>query len=199
MSRVRDLLKEYNISTTAVLANYWKTEAKSKKNWPAICQQPGGRERDLFKDSLMGHFFDAEAKQDAVERLDPRMWLSLASRTRFFRRTVSHAVKHKAVKQVIILGSGFDTLPARKIKYTNELGVTFFEIDQSHLLACKQAIYAENHVDKNADYIGIDYVKENLIEQLKMHAVDFTVPTLILWEGNTFYLDKTDVINIYRT
>lgn len=191
-----ELLKEYNVATTALLANYWKLVAKSKENWPELCQDKGEREKDLFKDTLMQHFVDSNIQAESEQRLDKRMWLPLATRGRFFRRTVSESVKNKEVRQVLILGSGFDTLPARKSKYTRDLGVRFFEVDQPQILACKEAIYAEHGVDKNAEYIGLDYVQGNLIEELKQRSLDFTSPTLILWEGNTFYLEKTEVIRV---
>lgn len=193
---LRKLLEEHNVATTALLANFWKHEAKAKANWAALCQEPGARPNDLFKDDLMSHFIDADVKTEAEIRLDKRMWLPLATRTRFFRREVSKSIKDKDVTQVIILGSGFDTLAVRKTKYTAEYGVKFFEIDQPPLLECKEKIYAAHQIEKNADYIGLDYVKGNLIEELKKHSVDFAKPTLILWEGNTFYLEKSDVMRI---
>lgn len=196
----RKLLEDHNVATTALLANFWKHEAKSKEKWAEICQQQGQREKDLFKDDFMQHFIDpeveAEVKADAEQRLDRKMWLSLANRTRFFRQEIAKAVKEKGIKQIIILGSGFDTLPVRKSKYTSDFGVKFFEVDQPQLLECKEKIYAMHQIDKNAEYIGIDYVKTNLIEELKKRHVDFTQSTLILWEGNTFYLDKKDVTRI---
>ncbi|ARB91821.1 class I SAM-dependent methyltransferase [Legionella longbeachae] len=192
------ILKDHNVATTSLLANYWKNEAKSKENWLSLTQMQGTRENDLFKDPLMQNFVNEQVKEEAEQRLDKRMWLPLATRTRFFRQTVSDAVKNKEVKQVIILGSGFDTLPARKIKYTQQFGVRFFEIDQPQILKCKEQIYAEQCIHKNATYIPLDYVNGDLIAALTNNDIDFTKPTLILWEGNTFYLEKEDVLRILR-
>ncbi|PWY57676.1 SAM-dependent methyltransferase [Legionella qingyii] len=192
------ILKENNVATTSLLANYWKKESKSKENWPTLTQKQGTREKDLFKDPLMQNFANEQVKEEAEQRLDKRMWLPLATRTRFFRRTVSDAVKNKDVKQIVILGSGFDTLPVRKMKYTQQFGARFFEIDQPHILKCKEQIYSEQNINKNATYIGLDYVKGDLIAELTNNDIDFTKPTLILWEGNTFYLEKEDVIRILR-
>lgn len=192
------ILKDHNVATTSLLANYWKNEAKSKENWPTLTQKQGTREKDLFKDPLMQNFVNEQVKEEAEQRLDKRMWLPLATRTRFFRQTVSDVVKNKEIKQVIILGSGFDTLPARKIKYTQQFGVRFFEIDQPQILKCKERIYAEQYINKNATYITLDYVKGDLIAALTSNDIDFTKPTLILWEGNTFYLEKEEVLRILR-
>jgi methyltransferase (TIGR00027 family) len=195
-SMLKKILEQHSVQTTALLAIAWKQAAASKASWPHICQRQGKREEDLFKDPLMQHFVDEEVKQKAASHLEPRMQLSIATRARFFRRAVSEAVRSQGVKQVIILGSGFDTLPARKIKYTHELGVKFFEIDKEAILDCKKVIYDANQVDKNAEYIAVDYVKENLIDALKKRGVNFSLPTLILWEGNIHYLNKEDVIRI---
>ncbi|QMT59155.1 class I SAM-dependent methyltransferase [Legionella sp. PC997] len=192
------ILKDNNVATTSLLANYWKKEAKSKENWPALTQKQGTREKDLFKDPLMQNFVSEQVKEEAEQRLDKRMWLPLATRTRFFRRTVSDAVKNKEVTQIIILGSGFDTLPARKMKYTQQFGARFFEIDHPQILKCKEQVYSEQSINKNATYIGLDYVKGDLIAELANNDIEFTKPTLILWEGNTFYLEKEEVIRILR-
>jgi len=190
---LKKLLETYNVATTALLANYWKHVAKSKNNWSELSQEQGEREKDLFKDTNLERFIDDDVRREAETRLDKRMWLPLATRTRFFRRTVSEAIKTQDIKQVVILGSGFDTLPVRKSKYTQNFGVKFFEVDQPELLGCKQAIYEQHGINKNADYIALDYVKQNLIQALIDNGLDREQPTLILWEGNTFYLEKSDV------
>ena len=195
---LKALLETHNVATTALLALYWKHIAKSKENWPEVCQTTGSREKDLFKDDYLKLFINDDVKHEAEQRLDKRMWLPVATRTRFFRRTVSEAVKKQNIQQVIILGSGFDTLPVRKSKYTQNTGVRFFEVDQPELLSCKEAIYKQYDINKNADYIKLDYVKQNLIEALIGHGLDRNQPTLILWEGNTFYLEKTEVEAILR-
>lgn len=195
---IKNILEENDVATTALLINYWKNKARQKTNWPLLTQQQGTREKDLFKDSIMPLFINEQVENDAKLRLDERMWLPTATRGRFFRRTVSDGVKHKGVKQIILLGSGFDTLAARKEKYTKQFGANFFEIDQDKILKCKAQIYLENNIAQNATYIGMDYVKDNLMEALAQNDIDFTKPTLILWEGNTFYLEKEDVLRILR-
>lgn len=186
------------VSKTSFLASYWKNKAKSKDNWPELVQKPGARSKDLFKDSFMTHFVDPEIGDEAERLLDKKMWLPMATRTRFFRRTISQAVKKQEVKQVILLGGGLDTLAVRKKKYSELFDVKFFEVDQANILNCKQDIYKQSNLHTNAKYIKIDYVKEDLITHLREHEVDFSKPTIILWEGNTFYLEKEDVIRILQ-
>ncbi len=190
---LKALLESHNVATTALLANYWKDVAKSKTNWPELCQEEGKREKDLFKDPNLQHFINEEVQAEAESRLDKRMWLPLATRTRFFRRTVSDTIKTKDVQQVVILGSGFDTLPVRKAKYTQNHGVRFFEVDQPELLSCKKAIYDQYGIDKNAEYIELDYIKSDLLDAFVQQGLNPSIPTIILWEGNTLYLEKHEI------
>ena len=195
---LRKLLDEHDVSTTALLANYWKSVARRKENWDRICQQKGARDKDLFKDDFMEYFIDEAVAAAGNERLDKKMWLPLATRSRFFRKTVSRHVKQGEAEQVIILGSGFDTLAVRKQKYTEAYGAKFFEIDKPNVLACKQAVYNNNHIHQNATYIPLDYVQADLRAELAKSGVDFSKPTLVLWEGNLFYLEKKDVIGVLK-
>jgi methyltransferase (TIGR00027 family) len=191
-----ELLRQFNVATTALLANYWKNQAKSKENWAELSISPGSREKDLFKDPYLNLFQHEAVKMEAEQRLDKRMWLPLATRTRYFRKIISNAVKTQGIEQILILGAGFDTLSFRKKKYSEDFGVRFFEIDRASVMDCKQAILEANGIEKNAVYVGLDYTQENYIEKLEQSAFDCSKPTLILWEGNTFYLEKEQVITV---
>jgi methyltransferase (TIGR00027 family) len=195
---LKELLEKYNVATTALLANYWKDKAKSRENWPQLTISQGEREKDLFKDPYLNLFYDEAVAKEAEERLDQRMCLPLATRTRYFRQTLSEAVKDKHIQQVLNLGSGFDTLAVRKAKYSEQYAVRFFEIDRPEILACKKAIFNEHGLETNATYVGLDYTEEDFISQLKTHELDPEKPTLVLWEGNTFYLTVDQVIRVLR-
>lgn len=189
------MFQRNTVATTAWLVNYWKHQAKQKAQWPTMCITPGDREKDLFKDDYMAWFITDEVKQEAEARLDRRMWVATATRTKFFRQCVSTAVKNHGVEQVILLGSGFDTLAVRKAKY----GVQYVEVDAKAVLDCKAAVYAEHQQSTNATYLPLDYVNDDLIQALTSHGVDFKKPTLILWEGNVFYLERHQVFTILDT
>lgn len=190
---LEEILKSFGVPLTAALASYWKDKAKSKENWHELTITQGKRDKDLIKDNLYQLFYTPAIAKEAELRLDKRMWLPLATRTRYFRRTVSEAIKTQGIQQVLILGSGFDTLAVRKSKYTTQYGVKFFEIDKPEILECKNAIFEANDLDKNAKYLGLDYTKEDFIARLKELEFNQELPTLVLWEGNSFYLDKNTV------
>lgn len=193
---IPDLLKKNDVSVTALLTNYWKKKARKQKNWPQLTITQGKRETDLFKDQYMPLLVTPEVRALATSVLDKRMWLPLATRTRFMRKALSKAIKNSGITQVILLGSGFDLHAANKVKY-KKYNVQFFEIDKPHILACKEEILGAQNppIDKNAEYIAIDYVQEDLIKALSQHGIDFSKPTFVIWEGNTFYLEKQQVID----
>lgn len=189
------------VSSTALLALYWKHIAKD--HWDQLCQHKGVRKKaHLFKDPVMDQWINefmgdevkAAVKEEAERILKKPMWLPLATRTRFFRRTIANYVKSQQITQVISLGSGCDTLAVRKTKYSTDYGVKFFEVDNPSILDFKQSTYVHHGVDPNATYIKLNYVTEDLIAALQANGVDFDKPTLVLWEGNVFYLDKDQVI-----
>lgn len=192
-------MKSHNgVSATAFLTSFWKDESRRETNRKYICVAPGGRKNDLFKDDFMTLFVDEEVKREGLRRLPKKMWLPLATRCRFFRQAIAKQVKAGEVKQVILLGGGFDTLAVRKNQYSTKYNIKFFEVDQPDILRYKRDVYIRNNINKNATYIGIDYVQSDLIASLRDAGVDFTQPTVILWEGNTFYLEKSQVLDVLR-
>lgn len=191
---LEQLLADHDVATTALLTNYWKDQARSKNQWPELTIQQGSRPKDLYKDSYLSWFYNQDIAEEAQNRLDKRMWLPLATRTKYFRQTLSQLIKEEEIKQVLILGSGFDTLAVRKKKYP----VTFFEIDYAKILACKESIYQSHHEDKNATYIGMDYSTEDFFPALIQSGFNLDEKTFILWEGNTFYLEKAMVLQILK-
>ena len=192
-------LSEFTVAFTAFLTSFWKDQARSKENWEKLTITLGSRPKPLFKDPYLKLFYNDAIAAEGVERLDQRMWLPLATRTRYFRRTISQAVKEQGIEQILILGSGFDTLAVRKAKYSQNFGVRFFEIDRPEIMECKQAIFSANGLDKNAVYVGLDYTQEKFISKLKEQGLDPNKPTFVLWEGNTFYLEKEKVIETLAT
>jgi methyltransferase (TIGR00027 family) len=198
-NQLNDILSKHDVATTAPLTNYWKDVARQASNWEQIAIQRGSRTKDLYKDPLLSLFYNQATAQEAQNRLDIRMWLPLATRSKYFRKTLSHLIKTQNIKQVIILGSGFDTLAARKQKYTEVYGVQFFEIDHEKILNCKAEIYASHAINTNARYIGMDYTTSDFITALRQASVNLSLETFVLWEGNTFYLEKDKVLSILET
>jgi len=191
---LEELLQEHDVATTALLTNFWKDEARQKHRWDELTVKPGTRQKDLYKDDFLRYFYNPNIAEEAKTRLNHKMWLPLATRTKYFRKTLSQLIKNEGIEQVLILGSGFDTLAVRKSKYP----VQYFEIDYAKILACKESIYRSHRIDKNARYIGMDYTAEDFLSALVQQGFDTQAKTFVLWEGNTFYLEKPIVFNILK-
>lgn len=186
------------VEITSAYALVWKTFANQPDNREAVFVSPGQRETVLFKESTMPLFITPEAREAASERLpNQKMWGATATRARFFRKALSAAVKKENIKQAILLGVGLDTTSVEKNKESYR-GVKFFEVDKQPVLAHKARVYLNHGIDQNAEYIALDYVAEDLICALKDHGVDFSQPTMVLWEGNIFYLTNEQVLAVLR-
>jgi methyltransferase (TIGR00027 family) len=190
------LIKEHDVATTALLTNYWKDQARRKSNWNDLTIRQGKRAEDLYEDENLKLFYNQQTEIEATQRLDKRMWLPLATRTKYFRETISTLIKEQGVRQIVLLGSGFDTLA---VQYRGNHQVKFFEIDHTKILACKESIYQNQSIFKNAQYIGMDYTQEDFMQALKQKGLNTEETSLVLWEGNTFYLEKPQVLEIMRT
>jgi methyltransferase (TIGR00027 family) len=95
------------------------------------------------------------------------------------------------VRQIVILGAGFDTRAARLPR----AGVTFFEVDHPATQTAKRerlAALAGYPVDA-ARYVDCDFEHQDPLDRLR--AADFraTEPALVIWEGVVPYLSEAAV------
>lgn len=112
-------------------------------------------------------------------------------RTKYFDEVLSGQIS-QGCRQVLILGSGLDTRAVRK----KTAGVTYFEIDHLSTLQFKEDCLKKNEIVTNVRYIPGNYIKDNFIEMLNKNNFDFSLPTFILWEGNTVYLQKEEITSV---
>jgi methyltransferase (TIGR00027 family) len=146
--------------------------------------------KPLFVDPWAEKIAGAEGEAIAA-RLDPRfpsmeMWLAL--RVAYLDRLVSLAVDRCSIRQVVILGAGYDTRAARLPR----AGVTFFEVDHPATQASKRerlASLAGYPVD-NARYVTCNFEREDPIDCLVATGFDRNEPALVIWEGVVMYLTE---------
>ncbi len=195
--------KENNVVKTSFLASYAKYRSNNIDYWKKndLIRGEMTRTKPLFKDEYLAYFGsdevahslspDADLRQvvHTIDKINSLIFPMFSVRHRYINKQLANTIKNINLKetkdmQVIILGAGFDTRAANKRKYS----VKFFEVDQPSLLKLKKQIYEAKKIDPNAVYVGIDYIKENLIDSLAKHRIDFNKPTHIIWEGNIAYL-----------
>ena len=150
-------------------------------------------EKPLFVDPWAAQIAGAEGEAIAV-RLDARyapMGLWLALRVAYLDRLVGTAVDQLSIRQVVILGAGYDTRAARLPR----AGVRFFEVDHPATQAAKRAQVAAlpGYPVDNATYVSCDFEHEDPIERLVANGFVRTEPALVIWEGVVMYLTEAAV------
>lgn len=141
----------------------------------------------LYHDPIASLFLNEESRRAAKRISDglPALKEMVKIRTRYYDDKLSEQIS-SGRRQVLLLGSGLDTRPARK----PALGVTYFEIDDSDTLALKRACYEARGIAAKVKFVPGDYVKDGVVDLLSKGDFDFNLPTYIVWEGNTMYLPK---------
>ncbi|HLO47099.1 MAG TPA: SAM-dependent methyltransferase [Kamptonema sp.] len=166
-----------NVSGTAFIIAQYRADG-SKDTTP------------LYHDEIVKLFLTNETKkiaEDAAKNF-PAAKEMVKIRTKYFDDTLSKEIL-QGCKQVVILGSGLDTRPARK----NTPGVKYFEIENETTLKFKEEILNANGIAADVSYIPGDYIKDNLIALLDRHHFNFNLSTYFIWEGNSSYLTEAEI------
>jgi methyltransferase (TIGR00027 family) len=139
----------------------------------------------LYRDPVVGLFLNEDTKRAAgrVAARFPPVRDLVRIRTKYLDDMLEkHLFSH--ARQVLILGAGLDTRAVRK----RFAGVTYFEIDEAATLQVKQACYQQQGFDVDVRFIPGNYVTEGLVGLLARTDFDASLPTYVIWEGNTMYL-----------
>lgn len=147
----------------------------------------------LYTDHVVPIFLDerTRAAADRIKANFPAGEHMPRLRTRYYDDRLGEAIA-QGCKQVVILGSGLDTRPVRK----SAPGVAYFEIDDVGTLDLKKARYAANGIDSPMTLICGNYVASGVIPLLESDGFDRSLPSFFIWEGNTMYLTRADVMQV---
>src|SRR2546430_1042104 len=118
--------------------------------------------------------------QDIARRLDvrfPPMETWLALRVAYLDRMVGLAVDRLSIRQIVILGAGYDTRAARLPR----AGVRFFEVDHPATQAAKRERLArlDNHPSEAATFVACNFQREDPIDRLAASAFELREPALV--------------------
>jgi methyltransferase (TIGR00027 family) len=124
----------------------------------------------------------------------PGSYYFLLVRTRFIDQIMKQALRDKA-QQVVILGAGYDSRALRFQTILAQQKCTVFEVDLASTQNAKLARFDESnlHLPNNTQYIAHDFNGDNLLEQLEQYNFDVRKKTLFIWEGVSYYLNKSSV------
>lgn len=118
-----------------------------------------------------------------------------AHRTAFFDTVLAATTAASTtVKQLVILGSGWDTraygeLPAGDLQV--------FEVDREAMVAAKRDALARARIrSEHVTFVAADLRRPEWLGHLIEHRFDPNLPTLVLCEGVTMYLDDSSVASL---
>lgn len=149
--------------------------------------------RPLYRDPFVSLFLDRESKNaaDRISQSFPPIRNNVRLRTRYFDDRLRHQIG-QGLRQILILGAGLDTR-AQRIAAD---GVAYFEIDAPQTQAFKKTRLEQSYIDPNTTFIGADYVADGMLDLLGQSGFDLSLPTHVIWEGNTMYLDDDAVCRV---
>lgn len=156
----------------------------------------GSRPDKLFEDPIAAAFHNEQiaATVDTWDRQFAAFSSILRVRLRWMDDVVSRCLA-QGIDQVVEVGAGCCTRAQRLVRPN----VTFYEIDQPEVLAFKIDRLASAGHPYGAVGIGMDYTLPGALEALLTHGLDPGRTTLVVWEGNTFYLPDDVIRAVMRT
>ena len=160
--------------------------------------------RDLFashflscKNRALLRFAPQRLLRSLIDRASPGSYCFAIARTRHFDEALLAGVR-AGIKQVVILGAGYDS---RAFRFKDQLaGVRVFELDHPGTQARKlNLLLASNaEIPTNVTYVGIDFAKQSFRKLLPRHGFRSDVKTLFLWEGVSYYLPLQAVDDVLK-
>jgi len=168
------------------------------------------RKNKLFSDPYAIYFLDLKLRfvtrlsrysiiakyiSNTIQKKIPGALSSGIARTKYIDELLETAISNN-VKQVIILGAGFDT---RAIRLDFLKSVPVIEIDHPNTSNFKAKIYQNRigRIPENVKFLQIDFNNQNLDQLALEHNLDFSKPTATIWEGVTNYLSEEAVKNTF--
>jgi methyltransferase (TIGR00027 family) len=133
--------------------------------------------------------------QKIIHKKIPGAFSSGIARTRYIDDLLQQSIQHN-IQQVIILGAGFDT---RALRLDCLKTIPVIEIDHPNTSRKKTTTLKKvvGHLPDHIRYWQIDFNKESLQELAVRENLDFSIPTTIIWEGVTNYLDEQAINNTF--
>ena len=94
---------------------------------------------------------------------------------------------HDGVKQVIILGAGFDTR-ALRLPFHKDISITEIDHPATSQFKLDKLKATLKSLPKNVSFYEIDFNKQSLEDLALARKLSYNVPATIIWEGVTNYL-----------
>jgi methyltransferase (TIGR00027 family) len=137
-----------------------------------------------------------KSKQEMQTKLPGCLYYHLIRTLKFDDSLKSWLSEHKN-SQVIILGAGFDSRAIRFSDTLNDSNTKLYEIDLKAMLEFKKTKIEQHNLITNKYYFHIfcNFNDSDLTRCFIENKVDTNTPTLILWEGVTYFLPEEIIIS----
>lgn len=144
---------------------------------------------------ISGLFGATELIEGAIDARGIGAWSSGVARTRLIDDWVG-AVVAAGVRQVVLLGAGFD---CRALRLSCLAKIPTFELDRPQLLEEKRKRLGGSVVKiySHLRSVPIDFLRDDLSARLPAHGFVPNTRTLVLWEGVTNYLNADAVASVF--
>ncbi|MBW1743627.1 MAG: SAM-dependent methyltransferase [Deltaproteobacteria bacterium] len=135
---------------------------------------------------------DFEAAKDVIRTYGINGYYSVNARTKHIDSLLKEALK-EGVKQVVILGAGFDSRAYRFKSLSDD--VRFFEVDLPATIHEKKKRVRNilGELPKGVVYVPIDFNRQTLTQVLDEGEYNEEEKTFYIWEGVTMYLREAGV------
>lgn len=140
----------------------------------------------LIRDPFARVVADEQAMSEA--RDDHHLVGNIELRTRYIDDEVAAFAERHPDAQVVLLGAGFD---ARALRLS--VDSHFFEVDFPTTLDLKSRLLHGSSVSARRTMVPVDLTTSALGAALRDHGHIVGRPTIIVWEGVTFYLTPSQI------
>jgi methyltransferase (TIGR00027 family) len=165
----------------------------------------------LFSDPYAIYFLDSKLRfatrlskfapvknyiQNSIQKKIPGAFSSGIARTKYIDDLLQNAIQN-GVKQVLILGAGFDT---RALRLDFLKSIPVIEIDHPNTSNFKIQTYKNRlgQLPENVQFLQIDFNQQNLNHLAIQNDINFSLPTAVIWEGVTNYLSADAVKSTFE-
>jgi len=131
-----------------------------------------------------------------MEKSSPGVIGGILCRTRYIDDLLNNAID-EGFGAVVNLGAGMDT---RAFRITGVENIQYFELDSPELLKVKRSNIDKNigELPSNVSLVPIDFISQDLGEELKKAGYALSSKTLFIWEGVTQYISKEAIDNTIK-
>jgi len=131
-----------------------------------------------------------------IDRRWPGVRTSVVARTRLIDDLITAALE-KGIKQLVILGAGFDS---RAYRMPRVAAIDTFEVDHPDTQGAKRRILSSllSPLPERVRFVAVDFKRDTLAAAMSAAGYRESARTFILWEGVTNYLTEAAVDTTLR-